>query len=148
MKPHHLPLLCDPHTREELALEGAVVAGDEIVSGSLRSACRTYPIIRGIPRFVHDERYSDNFGYQWSRWVRVQFEDQNVGGPMQGHTTRMFTEITWFSPERLRGKTLLDVGCGPGRFTDVALAMGACPDRDRMLATRRWLCFGTAGGGE
>jgi SAM-dependent methyltransferase len=37
----------------------------------------------------------------------------------------MFTEITQFSPEKLRGKTVLDMGCGPGRFTDVALGMGA-----------------------
>jgi SAM-dependent methyltransferase len=125
MKIHHLTLLCDPDTREELTLEGAVFAGDEIVSGSLRSAHRTYPIIRGIPRFVDDEGYSDNFGYQWNRWARVQFEDHNVGVPMQGHTTRMFTEITRFSAERLRGKTVLDMGCGPGRFTDVALGMGA-----------------------
>lgn len=125
MKTHHLPLLCDPHTREELTLEGAVFVGDEIVSGSLRSARGTYPITRGIPRFVNDEGYSDNFGYQWNRWARVQFEDQNLGGPMQGHTTRMFTSITQFSAERLRGKTVLDMGCGPGRFTDVALGMGA-----------------------
>jgi ubiquinone/menaquinone biosynthesis C-methylase UbiE/uncharacterized protein YbaR (Trm112 family) len=125
MKPHHLSLLCDPHTREELTLEGAVFADDEIVSGSLSSARSTYPIIRGIPRFVDDEGYSDNFGYQWNRWARVQFEEQNVGGAMQGHTTRMFTEITQFSPEKLRGKTVLDMGCGPGRFTDVALGMGA-----------------------
>lgn len=125
MKLKHIPLLCDPETHEDLALDDAIYDGDEIVSGTLRSASHTYPIIRGIPRFVADEGYSDNFGYQWNRWARVQFEDQNVGGAMQGHTTRMFKTITQFSAEKLKGKTVLDMGCGPGRFTDVALSMGA-----------------------
>jgi len=102
-----------------------VFEGDEIISGTLLSPSHSYPIIRGIPRFVDDEGYSDNFGYQWNRWARVQFEDHNLGGPMQGHTTRMFTSITQLSAERLQGKTVLDMGCGPGRFTDVALRMGA-----------------------
>jgi len=125
MKPHHLCLLCDPQTREDLILVEAVYEGDEIVSGTLVSPSHRYPITRGIPRFVRDEGYSDNFGYQWNRWARVQFEDRNVGGPMQGHTTRMFETITGFTADTLRGKTVLDMGCGPGRFTDVAVSMGA-----------------------
>ncbi len=44
---------------------------------------------------------------------------------MQGHSTRMFTEITRFSAERLRGNTVLDLSCGPGRFADAALEAGA-----------------------
>ena len=31
---------------------------------------------------------------EWSRWPRVQFESENVGRPMQGHTTRMWERIT------------------------------------------------------
>lgn len=125
MKLKHLSLLRDPATRENLTLEDPVYDGDEIVCGTLRSPSHAYPITNGIPRFVPDEGYSDNFGYQWNRWARVQFEDQNVGGPMQGHTTHMFQTITQFSAEKLRGKTVLDIGCGPGRFTDVAVGMGA-----------------------
>jgi len=125
MKLKHLSLLCDPETREDLTLTDAVYKGDEIVSGTLVSAAHRYPISHGIPRFVRNEGYSDNFGYQWNRWARVQFEDRNVGGPMQGHTTRMFQTITRFSAEMLRGKMVLDMGCGPGRFTDVAVTMGA-----------------------
>jgi len=125
MQTKHLSWLCDPETREDLHFEGAVYDGEEIVSGTLRSPSNTYPISNGIPRFVKDEGYSDNFGYQWNRWARVQFEDQNVGSPMQGHTTSMFKTITQFSGEELEGKTVLDIGCGPGRFTDVALRMGA-----------------------
>jgi ubiquinone/menaquinone biosynthesis C-methylase UbiE/uncharacterized protein YbaR (Trm112 family) len=125
MKPSHLPLLCDPETHEDLIIDDAVYDGGVIVSGTLKSSTSVYQITNGIPRFVKDEGYSDNFGYQWNRWSRVQFEDQNVGSPMQNHTTDMFKTITQFSTEKLRGKKVLDMGCGPGRFTDVAVTMGA-----------------------
>ena len=125
MKYKHLHLLCDPLTGEDLILLNSVVEGDEIISGTLQSLTHQYPIRDGIPRFVSDQGYSENFGYQWNRWARVQFEDQNMGGPMQNHTTNMFVSITGFTEQELRGKTVLDIGCGPGRFSDVALGMGA-----------------------
>lgn len=125
MRAKHLQLLCDPDTREDLILENAEFDGDEIISGNLRSSSNVYSITNGIPRFVNDEGYSDNFGYQWNRWARVQFEDQNVEGPMRNHTTNMFKAITRFSAEKIRGKIVLDIGCGPGRFSDVASDMGA-----------------------
>ena len=125
MKNHHLLLLCDPETREDLSLIDPIYVGDEIHRGHLVSPSNSYPITNGIPRFVRDEGYSDNFGYQWNRWAQVQFEDQNLGGPMQGHTTAMFEAITGFTRESLNGKTVLDMGCGPGRFTDVAVNIGA-----------------------
>jgi len=125
MKRSNLPLLCDPVTREDLILTDAVYDGDEIVSGMLVSPSNRYPIKNGIPRFVNDEGYSDNFGYQWNRWARVQFEDRNVGRPMQGHTEQMFRKSTGFTKGKLRGRTVLDMGCGPGRFSDVASTMGA-----------------------
>ena len=121
MKKKHLTLLCDPITNEDLDLKDAVYQGDKIASGALISSASSYPIIDGIPRFVSDEGYSDNFGYQWNRWARVQFEDQNIDQSKQGHTTRMFETSTGFTPATLRGKTVLDMGCGPGRFSDVAV---------------------------
>lgn len=125
MKMKHLALLCDPITHEELELKEAIYQGNEIIGGALVSSTSSYPIINGIPRFVLDQGYSDNFGFQWNRWARVQFEDQNIDRPMEGHTTGMFETITGFTPDTLRGKTVLDMGCGPGRFSDVALTMGA-----------------------
>jgi ubiquinone/menaquinone biosynthesis C-methylase UbiE/uncharacterized protein YbaR (Trm112 family) len=125
MKIEHLSLLCDPETHEDLTLEGATIKDNEIISGMLVSSSNRYPIINGIPRFVENEGYSDNFGYQWNRWARVQFEDQNKGGPMENHTINMFKSISGLSGQALKGKTVLDMGCGPGRFTDVAKSMGA-----------------------
>jgi len=53
----------------------------------------SYPIIRGI-RFAKSEAYSKSFGYEWNKWPRVQFESENKGKPMQGHTTAMWNKIT------------------------------------------------------
>lgn len=125
MKAKHIDYLCDPDSHEDLTLEDAIFNGEEIVSGVLRSSRGAYPIIDGIPRFVPDEGYSDNFGYQWNRWARIQFEDENAGKPMENFTKNMFKSITQFSSKKLKNKIVLDMGCGPGRFTDVAVEMGA-----------------------
>jgi len=84
----------------------------------------TYPIIRGIPRFVSTEHYSHSFGVEWNRWPRLQFDDQNVGRPMAGHTTRMWETITGTTDGDVRGKTIVEFGCGPGRFLDVVRRKG------------------------
>ena len=83
-----------------------------------------YPIVRGIPRFVSTEHYSQSFGVEWNRWPRLQFDDQNVGRPMEGHTTRMWETITGASDDDVRGKTIVEFGCGPGRFLDVVRRKG------------------------
>ena len=91
----------------------------------LRTECgREYPIVRGIPRFVPGERYADSFGYEWHRWPRAQFESENVGRPMEGHTTRMFERITEVDGEKINGRTIVEFGCGPGRFLDVVRRKG------------------------
>ena len=123
MKPQHINLLCDPWTREELKLVDGEFDGDEIVKGKLVGKYE-YPIVNGIPRFVEDEGYSDNFGYQWNRWARIQFEDENIDKPMSGYTTAMFDKVTKHKMTRLDGKIVLDIGCGPGRFVDVASKRG------------------------
>ncbi|HXE95464.1 MAG TPA: class I SAM-dependent methyltransferase [Dongiaceae bacterium] len=83
-----------------------------------------YPIINGIPRFVSKEFYSSSFGFEWRKWPRVQFESENVGRPMEGHTTRMFKAITRLAEGDVRGRTIVEFGCGPGRFLDVIRIWG------------------------
>lgn len=124
-----LPYLVDPITKESLQLEAESILNDCVESGFLISSINKYPIIRGIPRFVDYELqgYSKNFGYQWRKWPRVQFESENIGKPMEGHTRKMWQIITGHinDSSRFDGQTILDLGCGPGRFTDVARAKGA-----------------------
>src|SRR5437868_5172871 len=115
----------DPKTGAPLTLTVTELRGDRVISGALDSPTARYPILRGIPRFVpfDTDNYSRSFGYQWNRWPRVQFDSENLGRPMQGHTSRMFERIT--GQGSLDGQLILDMGCGPGRFIETARSKGA-----------------------
>lgn len=119
MYKNFLEILCDPKTGEDLVLEDAVLDGDNILEGKLISKSNTYFIKNSIPRFVEDEGYSDNFGNQWKRWPKTQFESENIGKPMAGHTRDMFEKITEVDSSFLRDKIILDLGAGTGRFVDL-----------------------------
>lgn len=123
MKEHLLPWLRCPQCRAELALGTASEWEDgEIKSGEL--AClegHRYPITNFIPRFVTGDAYVGNFSFQWHIYRRVQLD--SVTG--DGQTARLFDLMTGFRHEDLAGKRVLDVGCGPGKFAEVALDLGA-----------------------
>jgi SAM-dependent methyltransferase len=96
-----------------------IITGELVTPGGTR-----YPIVRGIPRFVSGESYTSSFGYEWNRWPRVQFDAENIGRPMSGHTTRMWEIITGVGDDKIKGKTIVEFGCGPGRFLDVVRRKG------------------------
>jgi SAM-dependent methyltransferase/uncharacterized protein YbaR (Trm112 family) len=123
----HIDLLnwiCCPSCKSDLALTVVAVSGTSTVTdGTLTcSACKTtYPIIRGVPRFASTDGYAGSFSYEWNRWSRVQLDSAN--GRRESEAT--FTEKTGFTASELAGKLVLDVGCGAGRFLDVAERWGA-----------------------
>ena len=123
MKQDLLESLRCPGCREGLGLEDAKRAGDRIESGVLKCGrCdRSYPIIRFVPRFVPQENYAENFGFQWNRFRKTQL-DSSTGIPV---SRNRFVAYSEWSPEKLKGKRVLDVGCGAGRFTEIALDFGA-----------------------
>ncbi len=85
------------------------------------SACgRRFPEIRGVLRFVEDGNYADSFGYQWRRFQRTQLDDAE-----KNMSELDFVQKTGLKPEDLKGKMVLDVGCGMGRFAEVATRWGA-----------------------
>ena len=51
----------------------------EVETGSLAcSHCQqSYPVVRGVPRFVANEQYADTFGRQWLRWSKTQHDSVN-----------------------------------------------------------------------
>jgi SAM-dependent methyltransferase len=79
-----------------------------------------FPAVRGVLRFVDAHSYADSFGYQWQRFNRTQL-DQGDKTPNE----RDFRRKTGLKPQDLEGKLVLDVGCGMGRFAEVATRWGA-----------------------
>jgi SAM-dependent methyltransferase len=77
----------------------------------------------GVWDFIGEKRfdYCQNFGDQWNRFRSLQVD--SVSGKNESRK-RFFAETGW-KPEDIKGKLLLDAGCGAGRFADVAMEYGA-----------------------
>lgn len=112
-----LKVLACPKCFGEVSCE-AQGRDDEIVEGRLECAgCQqSYPIVAGIPRFVPQDNYAASFGYQWNRFKLEQIDSEN-GTKLSA--TRFYAETGW-TKDWLKGKWVLDAGCGAGRFLDVA----------------------------
>jgi len=123
MRRELLEVLACPRCAGALTVDADADDGGRIESGTLRCAScgAAFPILRHVPRFVPAETYASSFGFQWNRFRRTQL-DSNTGLPIS--RDRFFRESRW-TPEELAGKRVLDVGCGAGRFTEVALGTGA-----------------------
>ena len=117
MKPDATRFFVCPHCRGDLTTTATKSDGTEIIEGALACApCqREYVITRGVPRFVAGEEYADTFGRQWTRWSQTQHDSHNGTTIFRG---RLHRYTTW-TPESMRGKVVVEAGCGPGGFIDV-----------------------------
>src|SRR5262249_25089147 len=119
LKPEALRYFACPTCRGDLALAAPAAPGtEEIEEGTLVcGACGArWPIVRGVPRFVAGEAYADTFGRQWNRWTATQHDSAN-GTTIYADRMRRYTDWT---PESFAGKVVVDAGCGPGAYVDVA----------------------------
>ena len=99
---------------------GSKLEGDQ-AGGYLCPACkRAYPNANGIARFVDAQQYAASFGFQWHRYQKTQLDNDQLR-----ESERHFLAKTALRPEDLKGKLVLDVGCGMGRFAEVATRWGA-----------------------
>ncbi len=80
-------------------------------------------ITEGVLDFVstEDDDYCENFGEQWNRFRDIQLD---AGSEESTSRDRFLNETGW-TAEEIKGKVLLDAGCGAGRFAEVALECGA-----------------------
>lgn len=118
-----LDLLACPKCLGKLSSASREWADDgSVLTGTLDclSCQATYPIESGIPRFVQRESYASSFGYQWTTFKFVQI-DAYSGLPL---SERRWKAETGWTKEWLDKKWVLDVGCGAGRFLDVASKTG------------------------
>lgn len=100
--------LVNPFTKNLLSL-----AAD----GLMENYALTFPKKNGAYRIVTDDNYTDNFGYQWNKFVGTQVDKASK---LQISKSRFFAETNW-DKEDLTGKNILEVGSGAGRFTQILL---------------------------
>lgn len=137
MKTFALKYLACPVCKGELLLENAVSSSEssagaqlignaalDISEGQLR--CRpcttTFPVIRGVPRFVQAElsgvidlKTGDRFADSWERFSRIHSQ----------YSQQFFDWIAPVTADFLIDKVVLDAGCGKGRHTFVVANSGA-----------------------
>lgn len=113
-----LKILACPKCKTDLSLNQTEILNEEIVEGSLSCATceKKYSITGGIPRFVEPDNYASSFGYQWNLFRKEQIDSHN-GTTLSAD--RFWAETDWTKDE-LKGKWILDAGCGAGRFLDVS----------------------------
>ena len=77
-------------------------------------------IDRGIFRFVPGDNYSYDFGEEWKRFGRIQY-DAFTGRNLS--EDRFYKTTLFSSANNLQGLNVLDAGCGAGRHSDIALQL-------------------------
>ncbi|WP_018344588.1 class I SAM-dependent methyltransferase [Cytophaga aurantiaca] len=101
--------IIDPVTKESLFehAEGLTNSKGKLV----------YKLSEGAYRVVSDDNYTSNFGLEWNTFQKTQidkFSGNNVS------EERFFAQTRW-AKNSLEGETLLEVGSGAGRFSQIIL---------------------------
>jgi len=93
---------------------------DEVEQGFVCARCGVkFPLLRGVYRFAEGQDYAASFGWQWQRYSTTQLDTLGSVGDED------FRKRTGIDPQEMQGKLVLDVGCGMGRFAEVATRWGA-----------------------
>jgi 2-polyprenyl-3-methyl-5-hydroxy-6-metoxy-1,4-benzoquinol methylase len=99
-------------------------SGDRLTrTGSMlvSSSGEQFPIVGEIPRFVRSESYAASFGLEWQVHSDTQL-DSRTGTRISRDRLDGALGQTLAS---LREKTVLEAGCGAGRFTELMVQSGA-----------------------
>ncbi|MFC1698986.1 methyltransferase domain-containing protein [Candidatus Omnitrophota bacterium] len=122
MQKELLEILCCPDCKGELRLKVNQGQDGRIKQGSLACDCgNNFKITEYIPRFVKSDKYVDSFSFEWTKHRTTQLDSANQTLESEDR----FKKSANFPLEDLKDKVVLDVGCGMGRFSEIALKYGA-----------------------
>jgi len=123
MRREALLILSCPRCKKGLALLEERGVEDEVVDGTLKceSCGRSFPIVNGVPRMIADladrKDLAESWGFQWAKVAEGRLETDTYYGETETEELASFFNYMGLSAGDLRGKTVLDAGCGCGRLT-------------------------------
>lgn len=122
MKPAALGFLACPSCAGSLTVDARRTDGEEILEGALACTACTgrYPVVRGVPRLAGELHQAEAdtaaaFGYEWTRYRELA----------ERYRQQFLDWIRPVDPGFLKGRTVLEGGCGKGRHTAVVAELGA-----------------------
>lgn len=116
MKEFLLKIVCCPFCKEQLELKEKKIENSEIKEGTLFCKCkREYKITNFIPRFVKNDAYVHSFSFEWYKHSKTQLDSSNN----ILRSEEAFRQRIDFDLDNLKGKLVLDAGCGSGRFAEM-----------------------------
>ncbi|HNF32946.1 MAG TPA: methyltransferase domain-containing protein [Bacteroidia bacterium] len=77
-------------------------------------AGESFPVINEIPRFVELDNYANAFGLQWKSFAKIQLDSYNGSTISKDRLIRCLG----MPLSEVKGKAILEVGSGAGRFTE------------------------------
>ena len=122
MKKRLLEIVVCPECKGELSLNVTSLEREELKEGLLvcKGCAKNYPVKNFIPRFVSTDKYVDTFSFEWNKFYDVQLDILNN----TDESDKTFRWKTGWKPEDLKGRLILDIGVGAGRFADVVSKWG------------------------
>lgn len=96
----------------------------ELKAASSALACPhgcTYQVVEDIPRFVPSEAYAEAFGLQWRRFRKTQLDSYTGTTVSRDRLVRCLGGDL----KVIEGRSVLEAGCGAGRFTEILSAVEA-----------------------
>lgn len=123
MRKRLLELIACPDCGNNFDVNITDMLDDRIKEGTLKcnSCLMSYRIQNYVPRFVNNDKYVDTFSFEWNKFYDVQMDILNN----TNESERTFSDKTGWTPQDMKGKIVLDVGIGTGRFADIASRWGA-----------------------
>lgn len=80
-----------------------------------------FPIVKGIPRFLASDGYAASFGLEWNMHPLTQLDSMTGARISQERLERCLGRPA----TELKGLSVLEAGCGAGRFTELLVNAGA-----------------------
>jgi uncharacterized protein YbaR (Trm112 family)/ubiquinone/menaquinone biosynthesis C-methylase UbiE len=132
MKRQVLDVLCCPKCKHDLTLIETQIVGEEIIEGFLNcNNCQIlFEISKGVPRMIIDtdnrKEIAESWDFEWAKVAEGMFEEGgNVYGITEEEELNRFFRYLAVAPGDLRGKFILDAGCGRGRLIKPLAKHGA-----------------------